>query len=97
MKYKQGLKVLYTIESENIECLTVAKMQITKSQYDLQMKKLAEECECTKDYEAPLTEKTEIIMKESYTLYRTTFGNACCRVWLCKYVAKNGYVMNKLK
>ena len=87
------------IEFENLENTMLNKMEITKKEFDRQIKFLNERVEQTKDEDEENKIEKRMYKKEFETYIVNTYfyTNCCCDTILTEYVCKDGYKWNTQK
>lgn len=84
--------VKYFIECEYLENPMIKKMQISKKEFEANMKHLQKEVEKTVDDECPIELfRDEIKEFETHTTRTVIFHSGCCSTYLTKITCKEGY------
>lgn len=84
----------YFLEVEFCESAMIRKMEISKKEFDKQMKFLRNQTIMTQDYECPIVEPEWSNKKFDHTTYTETcyvFNSGCCVTFLSVLEAKEGY------
>lgn len=84
----------YFVEIEMCENNMMQRMEISKKEYDRQLKYMREQVEATIDYETPVVEPEwsgKVIDHPQTTEVIYCFNCGCCTTYLTKYETKEGY------